>query len=226
MRLLFLLFVISLTLSCDKLGLSSKTSEDDTAVSVDSLDANKSHLNKMAVLLTNVDQLRLRRYPDTKSEALTTLDENSPLYFTGEVTDYEENIGGHKGRWKKVKTVDAEYEGWVYGANHFVSDWLDFDALDSLHNSGQDIRIISNLSRSEMGKLSGANFESSLRGTRFSGYYEYKKGNNPQIIDGAMVLRARQFNTDNKKVEYGKCTVNFKDGMPSTELTCIPILKL
>ncbi|MDX1685294.1 MAG: SH3 domain-containing protein [Saprospiraceae bacterium] len=180
----------------------------------------KPQLTSMTILLTNVDQLRLRRYPDLRSEMLTTFDENTPLYFTGEQTDYEETIGGRKGAWKRVKTTDGELEGWVFGADYFVSEWLDRSTLDSIHDSGRDIRIVANLSRSEMKQLTGANFASSQRGTRYSGYYEYSMSDDPQLLDGRLMVRARQFDTDSKDVIYKKCTLLFDQGMPESDLDC------
>lgn len=218
-RFVVLSSIMLMTLSgCDQ--FTRQMDSDDTGIKEVGDSAQRVTINTFPILLTNVDQLRLRKYPDIKSEMLTTFDENTPVYFTGEQTDYEESIGSRKGPWKNVRTIDGEIQGWVFGAEHFVSEWLPQEELDSLHESGKDIRIINNLSRSEMDQLTGANFNQSTRGTRFSGYYEYNKGANPQIINGRMVLRAREFDTENKEVVYNECLVTFEKGMPVTELNC------
>ena len=105
MRLILLLLVTVIFSSCDKLGLGFTADSESTEVNVEAEQEFK--LTSMAILLTNVDQLRLRRYPDVKSEMLTTFDENTPIYFTGEATDFEEVIGKEKGPWKRVITVDG-----------------------------------------------------------------------------------------------------------------------
>lgn len=220
--LIFSFIYLTLICSCDQISLNPQ-GDGHVETSIDS--TSMARQTTLPVLITNVDQLRLRRYPDIKSEMLTTFDENTPIYFTGEQTDYEETIGNRKGPWKKIRTIEGEFEGWVFGADFFVEEWLSKTKLDSLHDQGKDIRLVNNLSRSEMNQLSGANFDDALRGTRYSGYYEYDKTGSPQILNGYMVLRARQFDTEEKEVMYKKCTVIFKQGMASTELTCIPILK-
>lgn len=218
----WLLVVVVVFSGCERLGLSGNDS--DASGNGNQVQTTVSITNDYPIILTNVDQLRLRRYCDVKSEMLTTFDENTPLYFTGETTDFEETIGGSKGPWMRVKSTDGEMEGWVFGASKFVTTWLDEDKLADLHQSGKDVRVISNLSRSEMTKLTGANFDQSIRGTRYSGYYEFKKEGDPQLIDGSVILRARQFDSEAKKVEYLKCSFNVAQGMPRSEISCIPIL--
>jgi len=174
-----------------------------------------------AILLTNVDQLRLRKYGDRKSGMVTTFDENTPLYYTGESTDYEESIGGHKGPWMRVQSLDGDYEGWVFGANHFVEEWISKSQIDSLQTLGKDISIFSNLTKKEMSELTGANFDANVRGTRFSGFYQYNTDKDPSIIDGIVKLRARIFDEDQRDVSFIPCTLHIENGMPKTNLDCL-----
>lgn len=183
-------------------------------------DTTPTKLLRNEVLLTNVDQLRLRRYGDTKSEMLTTLDENSPLLYTGERTDYEETIGGHKGPWKKVKTMDGEFEGWVFGAEHFVSNWLSLDQINVLHEQGKRIELFNNLTKREMTELTGANFDETVRGTRFSGYYLYDADGPKDLINGTVKIRVRAFDSKNKSVSFISCEMKINEGMPTTGLVC------
>ena len=219
----WILMVVVVLSACERLGLTGGDEAVESQME-QALSPEKQLVSDLPILLTNVDQLRLRRYCDVKSEMLTTFDENTPLYFTGETTDFEEKIGGSAGPWMRVRTTDNEMEGWVFGAPKFVTTWLESDKLSEIHEAGKDVRIISNLSRSEMAKLTGANFDEGIRGTRYSGYYEYDKEADPQLIDGAVILRARQFDSDAKKVEYLKCSFDVSEGMPSSEIVCVPIL--
>ena len=56
-----------------------------------------------SILLTRVDQLRMRHYPNVKSNIVTTMDDNMPIRYMGEETDFEESIGKFRGNWKGLK---------------------------------------------------------------------------------------------------------------------------
>ena len=94
-----------------------------------------------------------------------------------------------------------------------------------IERKGKGIKVISNASRTDMNAVTGANFDADQRGSRYSGYYEVSP-TSPEVIDGSVVLRARHFNSDSKKVEFAKCTFEVEQGMPSTETTCVPVLGL
>ena len=197
-------------------GQGDVQSNDTTMTSTETSSENEV----FEVLLVNVDQLRLRRYGDVKSEMLTTMDENAPLYFTGEQTDYEETIGGHKGPWKRVKTLDGSVEGWIFGADHFAEAWLTLEDILSQRAKGMEVEVFSNLSTKEVADLTGANFDSSPRGSRYTGYYTYKQGGDKKLIDGTIVMRARLFSTSSKEVKFVTCTLGMNEGMPNGTLQC------
>ena len=221
-----LLFALLLFLlpSCDRLDLGGNASADSATMADEDGQGDDLEKNRYPLILTNVDQLRLRRYCDVKSEMLTTFDENTPLHYLEEQTDFEETIGGSRGPWMKVRTMEGDLEGWVFGAPKFITTWLEKQALEDLHGGGKDVRLIANLSRSEMAKLTGANFDNAPRGTRYSGYYEYDLDGDPQLLNGDLVLRARQFDNTTKKVQYLKCTLDVEQGMPSTDVVCVPLV--
>ena len=217
--LIFLISTWTIVLSsCD--GLRPGSVEENGAGSADSTLSDTPKVTDKAVLLTNVDQLRLRKYCDLKSTMLTTFDENTPLYFLNEKTDFQDKIGKHKGPWLHVSSVDGSQKGWVFGAEFFVSWLIEEHELDSLNTINKDIRLFDNLNRGELSKLTGANWDSRVQGTRYSGYYEYNIGDDPQIINGRVEIRARVFDSETRKVQYIPCELKVVDGMPVTEVTC------
>lgn len=219
---LFLLLLLLAFQSCDYI-MQNESGKEDVSETIEP--AEKKEFVWASLLITNVDQLRLRRYCDVKSEMLTTFDENALLLATGEQTDFEETISGSKGPWLKVKTVDEVHEGWVFGGEKFVSEWLSGSDKEEIERNGRSIMVISNASRTDMNAVTGANFDADQRGSRYSGYYEVSPAS-PEVIDGSVVVRARHFNSDSKKVEFAKCTFEVEKGMPSTEITCVPVLGL
>jgi len=213
---LYIIFLAGFfTFACNSFQSDDQEAHENTVESAEVQD-----LTKKGLLLTNVDQLRLRMYPDVKSKMLTTFDENTPLYYEAEQTDFVDKIGKHKGPWMKVSTVDGELNGWVYGAEHFVESWLTRTSLDSLHETGKDIRIFNNLNRSELSKLTGANFDGNVAGTRYSGYYEFSIGTDPQMINGKVRIRARVFDEEKREVQFIPCSLTVDEGMPTTQVTC------
>ena len=170
--------------------------------------------------ITNVDQLRMRNYPDTKSGILTTLDENSILYYLNEKTDYKESIGKHTGHWIKVKTPDDQYDGWVYGAPFFVQPFLSQKQIDSIENLKKGIVVFEHLGKTQMEDISGAQWDASVPGTRFSGYYTYSIIGKNRVLDGKMMIRARIFDLEKKEVYFVPCSLTIDQGMPMTEVNC------
>lgn len=215
----FLIVGILIFSSCHMdFGNDQSTSQ---STDVSSTDADNTQTKEaFDVLLVNVDQLRLRRYGNVKSEMVTTLDENATLYFTGEQTDYHETIGGHTGPWKRVRTLDGSVEGWIFAADHFAETWLTKEDILSYRSQGMEVEVFSNLSTKELADLTGANFDSSPRGSRYTGYYTYPQGDVKKTIDGTVTMRARLFSTSSKEVKFVKCTLEVNDGMPTGSPEC------
>lgn len=209
-----------LAMSCDVNPPSSETDGESAQVEAKNVTASSIDDVTFSILLTNVDQLRLRKYGDIKSGMVTTFDENTPLYYLNESTDYEEVIGSYKGNWMRVRTIDGKHEGWVFGASHFVEPWLSSSQIDSMRSAGIGIQIFSNLTKDEMSELTGANFDESVRGTRYSGYYQYDLKDSPDLLNGWIQIRARVFDTDSKEVSFIPCSLKVEAGMPATTLDC------
>lgn len=172
------------------------------------------------IYVTNIDQLRLRRYPDTKSKILTTFDENSLLYYMGEQTDYKEKISKYVGHWLKVKSIDGNHEGWVYGAEHFVTPFLKIEQLDSLKNAGKGIQPFQNLGRKDMTDLTGMNWSGTIPGTRYSGYFTFDRSSRPDLLDGRMIIRTKTIDRETHQIHFIPCYVDFEKGMASTDIIC------
>ena len=204
-------------ISCEQIerrfGSADDTAQQDTVVQVDSGFAE-------ALLLTRVDQLRMRRYPDIKSNVVTTLDDNMPVRYLDEETDYEESICGAKGTWKRVLTLDGNYEGWIYGAEGFVEWMLTPEARDSVLAAGKGIRAFGNLTKQEFATLSGSNLSGESVGARYSGWYPFVIGSDPNVIDATVRVVSKVLDTDSKKVVYSNCQLEVVKGMPKTELIC------
>ena len=178
------------------------------------------------IYITNIDQLRLRRYPDTKSKILTTFDENALLYFLEEQTDYVEKIGKYKGPWLRVKSIDGAYEGWVYGAPHFVTPFLKKGQIDSLARIGKGVQPFENVARKDMADMTGMNWSNAIPGTRYSGYYTYNLKNRPDLIDGRVIIRTKIIDHDTHQIKFIPCHIDFKQGMAISDAQCLePITK-
>lgn len=211
------LFIFSLT-SCDEIssrfGQNREVAPQDTIAMVDSGIVE-------SVLLTRVDQLRMRRYPNVKSNILTTLDDNMPMRYMGEETDFSESIGKYKGNWKRVKTLDGAFEGWVYSAPGFVEWLITPFQRDSMNRENLGMKVFGNLTKSEFAKLTGSSLTGEPVGTRYSGWYNFPLGAAGEPIDGVVHVVSKQLDTESKKVVYSNCTLRLKNGMPETELTCL-----
>ncbi len=170
--------------------------------------------------ITNIDQLRMRLYPDTKSRILTTFDENALLYYLDEQTDYTERIGKYKGPWLRVKSIDGVYEGWVYGAPHFVTVFLSSKQLDSLAQIGKGAQPFENIARKDMAEMTGMNWSNAIPGTRYSGYYTYNLETRPDLIDGKVIIRTKIIDHQTHKIRFIPCEIDFDKGMASSDVKC------
>lgn len=76
-------------------------------------------VKEVTALYVNINKLKLRSFPNLKSEVLEELELGSKVMFAGEVTDslYTFNLGKREVTepYVKVKTWKG-LEGWVYGA--------------------------------------------------------------------------------------------------------------
>jgi hypothetical protein len=193
---LTLLILALILISCDQIerrfGSGGDKEQRDTLVQVDSGITE-------ALLLTRVDQLRMRRYPDIKSNVVTTLDDNMPVRYLDEETDYEESIGGSKGTWKRVVTLDGDYEGWIYGAKGFIEWMLTPETRDSILATGQGIRAFGNLTKQEFATLSGSSLSGESVGARYSGWYPFTIGSDPKVIDATIRVVSKVLDTESKR---------------------------
>ena len=212
-----MIVLLSLT-SCDWVNETFSNSTDTPAVS--SSDTTHISYPDKALLLTNVDQLRMRTYPDIKSGIITTLDENSILLFEEEQTDYEETIGSYKSAWLRVTTADHQLTGWVFGHTHFVESFLSMEEIQRLGKQGKRVQLFEHYGKRDMASLTGANWSSTVPGTRYSGYYLVNQSGDPSIIDGVVHMRARVFDNEAKKVLFIPCTLELDEGMPVTDVIC------
>ena len=74
---------------------------------------------KQTILYVTIDQLKMRKEPGLKGKSIGQLDLYSQVYFTGERTDWKQEISLGKEKvtdcWVKIKTKDGK-TGWVFGA--------------------------------------------------------------------------------------------------------------
>lgn len=203
--------------SCDQIKstFGSGTEED---VEVAPLEVDSGFME--SILLTRVDQLRIRNYPNIKSNIVTTLDDNMPVRYMGEETDFEETIGKVRGNWKRVKTLDGLHHGWVYSGPGFVEWMVTPLQRDSLTAAGKGLKVFGNLTKPEFAKLTGSSLSGQAVGTRYSGWYTFRLGEDPSVIDDEVRVVARKLDTENKKVVYMDCSLNVAKGMPQSELIC------
>lgn len=177
-----------------------------------------------SILLTRIDQLRIRRYPNLKSNIVTTLDDNMPVRYMGEETDFAETIGKESGTWKRVRTLDDIHEGWVYSAPGFVEWMITPLQRDSLSQEGKGLMVFGNLTKPEFAKWTGSSLTGQAVGTRYSGWYTFLLGEEAKVINDEVRVVAKQLDTERKKVRYIHCTLDVANGMPQSELIC-PELK-
>ena len=71
------------------------------------------------MLYVTIDQLKMRKEPGLKGKSIGQLDLYSQVYFTGERTDWKQEISLGKEKvtdcWVKIKTKEGK-TGWVFGA--------------------------------------------------------------------------------------------------------------
>lgn len=173
-----------------------------------------------SILLTRVDQLRMRKYPNIKSNILTTLDDNMPVRFMGEETDFVESIGSSRGTWKRVRTLDDRFEGWVYSGEGFVEWMLTPSQRDSISDLDKGLIVFGNLTKPEFADFSGSSLTGEAVGTRYTGWYTFDLSSGPKPIDYTIKVISRKLDVENKKVDYLHCQLVVTGGMPSTALTC------
>ncbi len=74
---------------------------------------------KQTMLYVTIDQLKMRKEPGLKGKSIGQLDLYSQVYFTGERTDWKQEISLGKEKvtdcWVKIKTKEGKI-GWVFGA--------------------------------------------------------------------------------------------------------------
>lgn len=74
---------------------------------------------KQTMLYVTIDQLKMRKEPGLKGKSIGQLDLYSQVYFTGERTDWKQEISLGKEKvtdcWVKIKTKEGK-TGWVFGA--------------------------------------------------------------------------------------------------------------
>ena len=74
---------------------------------------------KQTMLYVTIDQLKMRKEAGLKSKTIGQLDLYEQVYFTGQRTEWTQEISlGYEkvtDRWVKVRTKDGK-EGWVFGA--------------------------------------------------------------------------------------------------------------
>ncbi len=74
---------------------------------------------KQTMLYVTIDQLKMRKEPGLKGKSIGSLDLYSQVYYTGQRTDWTQEISlgleKVKDRWVKIRTKEGK-EGWVFGA--------------------------------------------------------------------------------------------------------------
>lgn len=215
--LLAVMAFILLQVSCDQ--IKGRFTGGDQQEVVETPQAVDSGFQE-SIMLTRVDQLRIRNYPNIKSNIVTTLDDNMPVRYMGEETDFVETIGKVRGNWKRVKTLNGIHEGWVYSGPGFVEWMVTPLERDSLSQAGRGLKVFGNLTKPEFAKLTGSSLSGQPVGTRYSGWYTFQLGEDPAIINDKVRVIARKLDTKNKKVVYLDCSLDIAKGMPQSELQC------
>ena len=91
---------------------------------------------------------------------------------------------------------------------------------DSLTRAGKGLRVFGNLTKPEFAKITGSSLTGQPVGTRYSGWYPFELGADPDVIDDNVRIIAKQLDTENKKVLYLECSLDIVKGMPQSELIC------
>lgn len=117
---------IILFFCCLGIIMNSCNSKDDNTEKKEKIenvvkkDNNIADLDdKMAVMYTVVENLRLRTEPNLSSEVVLTLNKNTYLYYLNEESEQKDSIKIDGETvvypWYKVKILDKEIFGWVFG---------------------------------------------------------------------------------------------------------------
>lgn len=150
----------------------------------------------VSFLICRGENIRMRKTPDLKGEVLDKLSRETVLQYLGENAPESEEVvlNGHTFRssWMKVKTLDSEVEGWVYGAmdrKHGLVDWLQRDSqIDQQSKGGRSLSIWNQEPQSkiiEAFELTGLNINGAKT---FSGYSYSHLVNNEKVPNGPFFL--------------------------------------
>lgn len=143
---------------------------------------------ELPILVSKVNELRLRSEPNKTSKVLYVVGEKEEVFFLNEKTDFKETIKmrgvNYTEPWLKVRTKDG-IEGWVFGGG------LQQNQMNIVGNEDVQKKKIKNMSAKELSKI--LNLEIDSEYPNYNGFYHYYlTANNAEILHGEFALEGEK----------------------------------